>query len=599
MSAAAAIYLIGGPDEMGPHVDVALARLAAVAARLVIVGDGATLARIVPPPGVVMLVAGDDFAAGIGAVSQLRGPVIMTGAHAFAPIVDLADHVARAGRMAPGGVLAAYCECDLPDLGDMPRPDTPWLPSLDLLVFDGALLARPGFARIWRGRDHRAIQRRLAGFITAQDLTLAYALDPGSLPGPAPAWLMPDRAIAAGAPCLPAGLLALDPLMHDLCALDFGAALREMQARVPDLAAAVSAHAQRCLPPRALNTITDAYAVLPDTGPPIAADPGVVAVLMHVFYPAMMAELYPLIARIPVPCDLFISVPDAAACAEVAAFLRAQGNRRATIRIVAQNRGRDMSALFITFADVALCGRYEVALRLHSKRTPHIMPQVAAGFRQHLFENLAASPAYISQILARFAGDPQLGLVMPPAVQIGFGALGHGWYANKAPLAALARELGIAVPLDDHTPVAPYGTMFWFRPAALRKLFAHPWRWHDYNAEPNHIDGGLAHVQERLIGYAVQDAGYHVLQVMTPGQAARNYARLEYKFQLFAGQLASASVAEQFRQISAHGQSWRLRPYQWAEAKYAAMISRYPRLRPMLRPLARQVARLLVPRLAR
>ena len=48
-----------------------------------------------------------------------------------------------------------------------------------------------------------------------------------------------------------------------------------------------------------------------------------------------------------------------------------------------------------------------------------------------------------------------------------------------------------------------------------------PWRWEDYNAEPHHIDGGLAHVQERLIGYAVRDRGYRIVTAMTPTAAAR------------------------------------------------------------------------------
>ena len=52
------------------------------------------------------------------------------------------------------------------------------------------------------------------------------------------------------------------------------------------------------------------------------------------------------------------------------------------------------------------------------------------------------------------------------------------------------------------------------------------------NSEPHHVDGGLAHVQERLIGYAVQDQHYRVLTVMTPRLAARYYAKLEYKMHI-------------------------------------------------------------------
>ncbi|WP_245257340.1 rhamnan synthesis F family protein [Pseudochrobactrum sp. AO18b] len=87
------------------------------------------------------------------------------------------------------------------------------------------------------------------------------------------------------------------------------------------------------------------------------------------------------------------------------------------------------------------------------------------------------------------------------------------------------------MPLDDDTPVAPYGTMFWFRPAALKKLFAHEWKWEDFNAEPNHIDGGLAHGLERTICYVAADAKFISMQIMNPSQASFNYCMAEYKLQ--------------------------------------------------------------------
>ena len=57
--------------------------------------------------------------------------------------------------------------------------------------------------------------------------------------------------------------------------------------------------------------------------------------------------------------------------------------------------------------------------------------------------------------------------------------------------------MGLKVPLDDHMPVTADGTMYWFRTDTLKKMFE--WRWRDYNPEPNHVDGGLAHVQERQL----------------------------------------------------------------------------------------------------
>jgi lipopolysaccharide biosynthesis protein len=103
------------------------------------------------------------------------------------------------------------------------------------------------------------------------------------------------------------------------------------------------------------------------------------------------------------------------------------------------------------------------------------------------------------------------------------------------------------VPLDRDTPVAAYGTMFWFRPSALEPMFRYDWKWEDYNAEPNHVDGGLAHVQERLICYCAQQQGFRTLAVMASHQAARNYLKLEYKYQALASCFPVRDVRYQYR----------------------------------------------------
>ena len=118
--------------------------------------------------------------------------------------------------------------------------------------------------------------------------------------------------------------------------------------------------------------------------------------------------------------------------------------------------------------------------------------------------------------------------------------MGHAWFANREKAEEIKKVLDLKVPFDPDTPVAAYGTMFWFRPRALRKLFAHPWKWSDYNAEPHHVDGGLAHVQERLICYVAQDAGYTTEQIISSHLAGWNYAMMEYKLQKLSATLPIA-----------------------------------------------------------
>lgn len=615
---AAAIYVIGHRTESSAHVQLALGELLALVPRVLVVTDGPAIARVrtalrgLDPDGRMQVIGCDRdgsvlsaYRAGLQALAAPnppKGPVILTGYHAFGPL--------RPGGWPalPAGVdlLAPYWHraADDPRLRD--RDDMPArLPCLDLAVLSADLVADPAFARLcdalpafsdsWDEVERGLVP--LARMLRDAGRRIAYALPDDSLDTVDPRHAEADRLVALGAPCLPVSLLTLDPLLHDLNGIDLRAALDRLRSLNPQLYRAVIAFACARVPLRAFTTIADQYEVLCPHYPSDRAAWGFgpVAVFIHAYYADIMPDLWDRIARFPMPAHLFISTASDRDQTAIEGFLDARGWPAAdrTLRVVEQHRGRDMSALFITFRDVVLAGDYRIGLRLHSKRTPQVSPQVARGFRAHLFDNLLPSPAAIRQILDRFDTEPDLGLVIPPVIHVGFGTLGHAWYANRPALQQICTRMGITVPLDDHTPVAPYGTMFWFRLDALRPLFEQRWRWEDYNPEPHHVDGGLAHVQERLIGYVAQSGGYRVLQVMSPELAARNYARLEYKMQLFAARLASHHLLEQQAQLDRLAATPAARLHGLLRAVYGRIIRRCPAARARLGPTARHVSRLL------
>jgi rhamnosyltransferase len=191
------------------------------------------------------------------------------------------------------------------------------------------------------------------------------------------------------------------------------------------------------------------------------------------------------------------------------------------VRVVEQNQGRDMSSLFITFKDIGTSDKYDFICRLHSKKSPQNGFARADSFKKHLYENLLSTPEYITNLIGLMNKRDDIGLISPPLVHIGYPTMGHAWFANYQPTAELCKKLGVVVPLDDDTPVAVYGTMFWFKPAALRPLFEHDWKWTDFNAEPAHVDGSLSHVLERIISYVAKNEGFSVYSVMTPTQAEK------------------------------------------------------------------------------
>lgn len=312
---------------------------------------------------------------------------------------------------------------------------------------------------------------------------------------------------------------------------------------------------------RTLNTSAALTSVLPDVRlkqDDAPRDYGSIAICAHVYYTEMLEELLSLSDTIPGPYDFIATTETEAKRKIIEETVTGRKNiRNVIVRVVEQNRGRDMSALFIACRDLFVDDRYDLVCRLHTKKSP----QVAAGrgnlFKRHMFENLLNSEGYTTNVLDMFHDKPWIGVAVPPLIQMSYWTMGHAWYTNREKAQEVKALLDLKVPLDPDTPVGAFGTMFWFRPKALRKLFAHPWKWTDYNAEPHHVDGGLAHVQERLICYVAQDAGYTTQQIISSHLGGWNFAMMEYKLSKLQGALPNSDFSYQCHLL----ESWRAAGY--------------------------------------
>lgn len=300
---------------------------------------------------------------------------------------------------------------------------------------------------------------------------------------------------------------------------------------------------------RTITTNAGLTSVFPDVRIDVAGAVdrwGRVAICAHVYYPDMAEELLALGDNIPCPYD-FIATTDSlekkAVIEEAAA--RHPNVRKAIVLVMEQNRGRDMSGLFITCRDLFLGDHYDVVCRLHTKKTPHLHTGRGNVFKRHMFDNLLNSPGYAANVLDMFRDNPWIGIAVPSIIQMSFGTLGHAWGINRARTAEVAKLVGIDIPFDPYTPVGAFGSMFWFRPRALRKLFAHEWQWTDFEPEPYPLDGSIGHALERLITYAAQDAQYTTQQILCRHLAEWNFAMLEYKLQKLTSALPNADFSAQ------------------------------------------------------
>ncbi|MDR6199089.1 lipopolysaccharide biosynthesis protein [Microbacterium sp. SORGH_AS428] len=334
--------------------------------------------------------------------------------------------------------------------------------------------------------------------------------------------------------------------------------------------------------PKAFNTNAAMLEIMPDTA--ISYDetaPLRVAVVAHIFYVELTREMLGYCASLPSEYDLFITTVDESSARVIRTILDevADPHRgRVDVRVLPSNRGRDMGAFFVGCADVLRSDDYDVIFKIHSKKTVQEGKNAGDLFRRHQMMNLLNSPGYAANLLGLFQHEPGLGIAYAPTIHIGYPTLGRGWFGNKDEAEKLSERLGIHVPFDDPTPLAPYGCMFAFRPEALRLLTDVEWTYKDYPSPKNHKDGSVAHVQERLFSYAAAELGFYTKTVATTRYAAISHTSLEYKLDRISANVQGYAI-DQVHLLDASGDFLGGGPVGYA---LAYMKLRHPRWYPLM-----------------
>lgn len=221
----------------------------------------------------------------------------------------------------------------------------------------------------------------------------------------------------------------------------------------------------------------------------------------HFYYADLIDDFLTRINRNASTIDLVLTVPDETRAETVRQAINRQPVKGSIDIRVTGNSGRDIGP-FLTGLDRETLGRYDVIGHVHGKKSPHVEPVTGDQWRTFLWEHIIGGKSPAADIcIAALANDPRLGLVFPEDANL------HGWDANLDIATPLARRMGRQVPL----PVAfewPIGTMFWARREALAPLFDLNLDWSDYPKEPLPGDGTLLHALERLIPFAVEQAGF-------------------------------------------------------------------------------------------
>ncbi|SDK62024.1 rhamnan synthesis F family protein [Aliiruegeria lutimaris] len=267
-----------------------------------------------------------------------------------------------------------------------------------------------------------------------------------------------------------------------------------------------------------------------------------IAACAHIYYPEAFDEIYARVSNIPHDFDFYVTT----ASEENKAVLEgkcAEAGITADIRVVGENRGRDMSSLYIDLKDVVMDKNYDLICRLHSKKSPQVHPTTGKYFKNLIFDSVLANRAYTSHLLDFLVTHPHVGMAFAPMIHTGYRTMGHAWYDNRPVFSTILADLNCTVPEEPFSPLAAYGTVYWFRPDALRPMFDDQYQYCQYNKEPDHLDGGLAHGQERAMTYVAQSRGYMSATVWPDFVAAQSTTLMEYKMDSLYSNFPMSKVA--------------------------------------------------------
>ncbi|WP_431802294.1 rhamnan synthesis F family protein [Microbacterium sp. bgisy203] len=300
----------------------------------------------------------------------------------------------------------------------------------------------------------------------------------------------------------------------------------------------------RNVEPHTLNADAALLDVLPVDSNDLDPDgPLRIVAIAHIFYEEMAEEMLDRLDYLPGSYDLVVTTTDDEKAAHIRNVIAARHARgKSEVRIVGSNNGRDQSAFLIDCRDVLTEGRYDLVVKIHSKRTLQDAANAGRHFQRHQFDNLLPSPDYVANAVALFQKEPWLGLAYPPMVHIGYGTIGHAWWDNRAAFLAMAEKLDVRVPVDETSPLAPFGSMYFARPDALMRLAEQEWSYDDFGGAEAYRDGGLAHVLERMPSYVAGEAGYTTRTIATADYFATSYTALDYNLDQFSSTMPDTTM---------------------------------------------------------
>ena len=255
-----------------------------------------------------------------------------------------------------------------------------------------------------------------------------------------------------------------------------------------------------------------------------------VALIVHVYYEELAEFCAGYAANMPDYVDIYVTAPNEEKLKTVKAAFDKLNRTNIDYRVVG-NIGRDVAPFLVGCKDVI--DKYDIICKVHDKKVYQVKPMSIGGsWGYKCFENTLKNRVFIENVIKTFEDNPRLGILTPPVPNHGpyYPTTGKGeWGDNFDATKELAEQLNINVDMvREKEPIAPLGSMFWFRTKSLKTLFDHDWQYSEFPEEPIADDSTVLHAIERLYPFCAQHEGYYSGWLMVD-----SYARIEmtnYKF---------------------------------------------------------------------
>ncbi|SEC12784.1 rhamnosyltransferase [Paenibacillus sp. GP183] len=254
-----------------------------------------------------------------------------------------------------------------------------------------------------------------------------------------------------------------------------------------------------------------------------------IALIMHIYFEDLIEYCLNYARAMPPETDVYITTNSEQKKLLIERAFEDMECAKIEVRLV-PNRGRDISALLVACKDFIL--DYDYVCFAHDKKTNQLDPHIKGeSFSYKCFENILKNRVFVENIINTFEENPRLGMLSPPPPYHGefYMTIGLEWTINFEITRDLARKLKLDVDINSYKePIAPLGTMFWFRPKALKTLILYDWKFDDFPKEPNKTDGTILHAIERIYPYVAQHEGYYPAWVLSDSFAKIEITNLYY-----------------------------------------------------------------------